>query len=594
MLTLGIHDGHTATACLFEDGRVIACISEERLNRKKAWAGFPAAAILKCLEITDHAPEDVEAVGVCSVMPQIGHSGYEAPGLHKRLFSHASRILPKALLQSDANIGRLHRLTPWLYRRRRAELTDSISSLGISTSKLSFFDHHLLHAATTYHSSWFKDEPTLILTLDGSGDAVCATVSVGREGSIERVDQIFNYNSVCELYTRVTEFLGMKPMSHEYKVMGMAPYASNHGFDKTLKFFQSFFEFDPSSSTRFVNRSGAWKWQILDKLDDELRRTRFDTVAGAVQVFFEEFILQWVRNAIRKTGVRNVALSGGGFMNVKLNYRISCLPEVERLFVFPSCGDESNPVGASILAALDAGFPNQEVDSLDMIYWGPSYTQADIVAAIQQHLQASAVQVSCHSDANQEVAKHLANGKIVGRLVGRMEWGARALGNRSIVADPRRQEVVHKLNKAIKMRDFWMPFAPAILDEFRDHYLKLRPDFPCPYMTVAPDTRPQAWADIPAGIHPFDKSTRAQILDPQHHRSFHDLVSRFSELTGVGGVLNTSFNLHGDPIVCTPDDAIYTFLNSGLDVLQLENYVICKQEEPRPARSNEAREQAVI
>jgi carbamoyltransferase len=157
-----------------------------------------------------------------------------------------------------------------------------------------------------------------------------------------------------------------------------------------------------------------------------------------------------------------------------------------------------------------------------------------------------------------------------------MEWGARALGNRSILADPRDQKVIHRLNKAIKMRDFWMPFAPAILIDYRDRYLELRSDFKCPFMTIAPDTKPKAWEDIPAGLHPFDKSARAQILDPENHPEFYGIVKKFEEITGVGGVLNTSYNLHGDPIVCSPEDAIHTFLNSELDILQMENYIIKK------------------
>ncbi len=576
MLTLGIHDGHTATACLFEDGRVIACISEERLNRQKEWAGFPAESIKRCLSIAGKSPEEIDAVGVCSLMPQIGHAGYESPGLHKRLFSHAARVLPKSLLQRAGNIDWLHRVAPILYRRRRSELRRSIADLGIRTQRITFYDHHLLHAATTYYTSWFKDEPTLVLTLDGSGDATCATVNVGRDGRIERKDQVFNYNSVCELYTRVTEHLGMKPMSHEYKVMGMAPYASRYGFEETLDVFRSYFQIDPSSPTRFVNNSGVWKWQMLSKFQHEIGRTRFDTVAGAVQEFFEEIVLDWVRNAIRRTGIGNVALSGGGFMNVKLNYRISCLPEVQRLFVFPSCGDESNPVGASILAALNAGFPHDAVEPLGMIDWGPSYTEDEIHDEIKRMLPGESVEMTYHDDPNQAVAELISEGNIVGRFVGRMEWGARALGNRSILADARRQEVIHRLNQAIKMRDFWMPFAPAILESHREKYINLRPDYPCPYMTIAPETKPIAWQEIPAGIHPFDKSTRSQVLDAAHHGSFHEMLKRYESITGIGGVLNTSFNLHGDPVVCSPRDAIYTFLNSGLDVLQLENFVVVR------------------
>ena len=263
-------------------------------------------------------------------------------------------------------------------------------------------------------------------------------------------------------------------------------------------------------------------------------------------------------------------------MNVKLNYLISKLPEVNSLFVFPSCGDDSNPIGAAILASFRKGFSAQNVKPLGMVYWGPSYAQNDIERAIEQDLSDTGFSIYKHDNVNQAIAEKLVEGKIVGRFTGRMEWGARALGNRSIVADPRNSQIIHKLNRAIKMRDFWMPFAPAVLENYRSEYFHLREDYRCPFMTIAPDTKPRAWNDIPAGLHPFDRSSRAQLLDSENHPSFHELVSNFERITGVGGVLNTSFNLHGDAIVCSPEDAIDTFLKSDLDVLQLEDYIVEK------------------
>jgi len=578
VLTLGVSDSHTATACLFEEGEVLACISEERLNRDKECAGFPRLAVAKCLEIAGKSPAEVDAVGVCSTMPQIGHAGYFQPAWYKKAFSYATRVLPASVLQDPANSGRIHQLGRVLFRSRRQGLRDDLRHAGVNTPNISFYDHHLLHAATGYYPSWLKARKSLVITLDGSGDAICATVNTAENGKITRLADVFNYNSVCEMYTRVTEYLGMKPMSHEYKVMGMAPYASGYGRDELMEKFRSYFDVSGSDPYRFRNTSGVWKWQFQKRFERDFKGARFDAVAGAVQEAFEEVVIEWVRNTIRASGVRDVVLSGGGFMNVKLNYRISQLPEVESLFIFPSCGDESNPIGACILAAIDQGMPAEQVQPLGMIDWGPEFSDREIEAAIASDVPADAgLSMSAHDDINHVIAGELAAGKIVARFTGRMEWGARALGNRSILADARSQQIVHKLNRAVKMRDFWMPFAPAILEEYRERYLVLRDDFDCPYMTIAPDTKPEAWDAIPAGLHPFDRSTRAQILDPQHHPGFHDLVSRYEEMTGVGGVLNTSFNLHGDPIVCSPTDAIYTFLNSELDVLQMENFMLSKE-----------------
>jgi carbamoyltransferase len=576
MLTLGVHDGHTATACLLEDGKVLACISEERLNREKEWSGFPRKAILKCLEISSRSAQEIDAVGICSNMPQIGHAHFQNPHTYKKVFSGFTKIVPSALLQSSINIKALNAIGKFMFKSRRDNLINSLSSLGINTEKKYFFEHHLLHAATAYYTNWYKNNRELVVTLDGSGDAVCATINIGENGNIKRVAQVFNYNSICEFYTRITQFLGMKPMSHEYKVMGMAPYAQKEKKEEILNIFRRYFEISKKDPLGFINTSDTWKWGFIRLLRKDLAEKRFDWIAGATQDLFEELILKWVKNAIKLTGVGNLSLSGGGFMNVKLNSLISELPEVDSLFVFPSCGDESNAIGASILAALKEGYPAGSINPLGMLYWGPSFKNSEIEKVIQERLSGKGLKISQPEQMNNTFAEKIASGKIGARFYGRMEWGARALGNRSIIADPRNQKIIHKLNQAIKMRDFWMPFAPTILAEYRNEYLLLREDYHCPFMTIAPDTKERAWKDIPAALHPFDKSARAQLVDASSNPSFYDLVSRFERITGVGGVLNTSFNLHGDPIVCSPDDAINTFLNSSLDLLQLEDFLIEK------------------
>jgi carbamoyltransferase len=577
MLTLGVHDGHTATACLMEDGKVLACVSEERLVREKEKSGFPEKAIRECLRLAERAPEEIQRVGICSLMPQIGAAGWRRPGWHKRAFGLAVKVLPKRLLQNPSNVNYVQGLSSRLFSARRKDLLARLDQMGISSSKAEFYEHHLCHAATTYYKNWNRNEKTLVITLDGSGDAVCATVNIGEGGRLKRISETFNYNSICDFYTYVTTYLGMKPMSHEYKVMGLAPYASNYGRSRVREVFQSYYQIDPDDPLQIINTSGAWKWQFYDRLRKDIGLARFDIVAGALQEVFEEVVIEWIKNAIRHTGIGDLALSGGGFMNVKLNSRIADLSEVSSLFIFPSCGDESNPLGAAILAALDGGLAPDSIEPLGMVYWGASYDNEAVEKAIDNLLAGKGMIVSREDDINACIAQRIADGKVVGRMVGRMEWGARALGNRSIIADPRQPQIIHKINKAIKMRDFWMPFAPAILESYRDKYVKLRKDYKSPFMTVAPETHEAAWEAIPAGLHPFDRTARCQIVDPVNHPSFHDLISKFEAITGVGGVLNTSFNLHGEAIVMTPEDAIHTFLNSDLDVLQMEDFIVEKQ-----------------
>ncbi len=260
-------------------------------------------------------------------------------------------------------------------------------------------------------------------------------------------------------------------------------------------------------------------------------------------------------------------------MNVKLNGKILELAEVESLFVFPSCGDESNAVGAAVLAALDRGFDYRQIAPLGMIDWGPEFDDSEVEEALAG-LPEDGFVVSRHDDIDAVVGRKVAEGKIVGRMAGRMEWGARSLGNRSILADPSSQKVIHRINKAIKMRDFWMPFAPAVLQEYRDRYLKLRPDYHCPFMTMACETTEEAYRDITAGLHPFDGTARPQVVDPENHPRFYRVIRSFCDATGIGGVLNTSFNLHGEPVVCGPEDAIHTLLESDLDAIQMESFLV--------------------
>ncbi len=575
MLTLGIHEGHTATACIFEDGRVLACISEERLNRDKEWEGFPKQAIAKCLEVTGKKPDEFDAIGFCSLMPQIGFRTYHRPLWTKRAFGYLARILPKRLLQRQANIDLVQKFGWWSSKKRRNWLVDEVRALGFQCP-YDFYEHHYLHASTAFYTNWYKRDKTLVITLDGSGDAVSGSINIGENGKLRRIAALFNYNSICEFYTKITEQLGMKPMSHEFKVMGMSPYADEKYRQELLDVFRGYYQIPEGRPLEIVNNSGYWKWQYFDLFRNVLFQKRFDNVAGAVQDVYEEVVLQWVRNAIAETGVTDLALSGGGFMNVKLNAKILDIPEVTSLFVFPSCGDESNPVGAAINAALDAGFDYEEIKPLDIVYWGPSYGDADVEKAIEQHLPSDGFEVSRHEDIDAYVGRKLAEGAIVGRMTGRMEWGARSLGNRSIVADPRSQHIIHRINKAIKMRDFWMPFAPAVLEDKADKYFRRDKAFHCPVMTMAFESKPQAEDEIIAGLHPFDGTARAQLVNENDHPAFYRMIKAFERESGVSGVLNTSFNLHGDAVVCTPEDAIKTLLQSDLDGIQVENHYISR------------------
>ncbi len=573
-VVLGIHDGHTATASLVKDGEIIASVSEERINRIKEWGGFPEKAIAEVLEISRLRPEDVDSVAVAGLIKPTVPEAFHKPYWWKRMFGAAASIVPKSILSSNRMVGPV--LSLLKRTRNRREIREKLKSMGIDAVPV-FYEHHLCHAGLAHYTCWHGAEENLILTCDGSGDAVSATVSIGRGERIERIASIFNYNSLGEFYTRLTQYLGMKPMSHEYKVMGLAPYAKEGYARKTYDAIKNFFYFPENEPLAFRNRSGCWKWGYIEKFKKLFPSNhRFDNIARAAQTLVENVLVRWVSNTMKETGIRNIVLSGGVFMNVKANLEIiSRVKGIENVFIFPSSGDESIAMGAALLE-----YARQErspkFTEMGPLYLGRSFSSMEIENEIEKRGVEKKYSVEKTKNPEKTLAETISEGKVAARFAGRMEWGARALGNRSIIADPRNPDIIRKINEAIKGRDFWMPFAPSILKERENDYLIKPMDIEAPYMVLAFQTKERARKDLRAALHPYDFTARPQVVMKDWNPGYHKLIREFEKLSGPGGILNTSFNLHGEPIVRSPEDAINTFENSGLDVLAMENYIIRK------------------
>jgi carbamoyltransferase len=306
-------------------------------------------------------------------------------------------------------------------------------------------------------------------------------------------------------------------------------------------------------------------------LHKELADQRFDNISAAVQEHFENLMVEWVRNAVEATGVHKVACSGGLFLNVKANKRLRELPVIDDIFFYPACDDGGMPVGAAL-----EGYVNLcrrdglkiDVPPLADLYYGMEHSNEEIDRLLNEAKMRAKPQYV--DDVDAEIGEMISKGKIVGRFSGRDEWGPRALGNRSILADPRNLTVIRRLNHAIKMRDFWMPFAPSTIEEDSSKYFK-----ECRaarYMIEAFDTTREA-NDIIAGLHPFDGTARPQTVN-EWNLGYRKLLLEFRSRTGVSGVLNTSFNLHGFPIVGTPELALFTLKNSALDAVAIGNWLV--------------------
>jgi carbamoyltransferase len=324
---------------------------------------------------------------------------------------------------------------------------------------------------------------------------------------------------------------------------------------------------------KFRNHTGRFGPAIRKYFHKKLAFQRFDNVSAACQLAFEEMVVQWTRNAIAATGIKRVTAAGGAFLNVKANKLIRELPEVEAFYAYPASDDGGTTVGAAILGYLHLCRQRGEAPQLNLsksMYLGLQFSEVELEGAAR----ASALPYKRMADPADELGQMLASGRIIGRFDGAEEIGPRSLGNRSILADPRDLRFIRKLNFAIKQRDFWMPFAASVLEEDKDRYIKDPTDWAF-YMIEAFDTTPEGAEMLVAGTHPYDRTIRPQIVNDLNP-AYRDLLRAFKARTGVGGILNTSFNLHGYPIVGTPEVALDTLKNSDLDAVALGPFLVTK------------------
>ncbi len=564
---LGIHDGHNAAAALLKDGRLVGALGEERLTGVKNQVGFPRRAIAELLGLEGLAPRDLTAVA-------LGSRFMHAP-------EYLEDIAPWYRVGLDQQ--RRDRLSGKDYNeavfeeRTKARLALAAEHLDGDVGKVEFVEHHLAHAATAYYGApWGWDRPVLVFTCDGAGDGLSATVSLGRQGRLERIDQTDRRGSLGKIYSRVTYLMGMKPWEHEYKLMGLAPYAGQRR-ELSRGVFERLMTFNDEAG-RFELQSELETNYCYFYLRDNLENHRFDEIAGGLQDYTEEMLAAWVSHFVRRTGINRIVCGGGVFMNVKANGRLARLPGVEAIFVCPSSGDESLAIGAAY-EAYHRRYTPAGKHPLETLYLGPAYDNSRAETALQEAGVTGTCRVEYVEDIDRLVGRLLAENKIVARFQGRMEWGARALGNRSILADGIDFQNVARINTMIKQRDFWMPFAPTILSDRAGDYLVQPDGLQADYMTFALASTARGRQDLAAAMHPADKTMRPQVLNRETNPRYEQVLRTYERATGRGGLLNTSFNLHGYPIVCTPADALRVFAESGLEHLALENWYVTKEKD---------------
>ena len=598
MKILSVYGSLPSTVSLIIDNKVISSVNEERFTRKKNDSIFPRNAINYCLKNSNIKSQDLDGVAIASLISPFDDNlvrrcdwsveDYlkEQVDIWKPFLVDKTDMVQKSLLEVfpekiDFNqfpadyANNIIKGSDRLAKHNVNKLKIMADYLKISHSKVKTIDHHKAHAYYSYYTSNMIGKRVLAFTADAMGDNLNATISIFDENGNWKRHYATNECGIARIYRYITLLLGMKPNEHEFKVMGLAPY----GKEKyAIKAYEVFAKTLKVSGTEFVwgiKPGDSYYW-----FKDQLEGVRFDSIAWGLQKWLEELLIKWTENSIKKFGIKNIIYSGGLAMNIKAMGKIAELDCVDNIFVGGSASDESLAISSGICMTEDMHIENNRVwnfkdfSRIQNLYLGPK-AEIDEEKKIINNLNEDYIFEEDVSSKN--VAKYMSQGKIIGRCVGRMEFGQRALGNRSILADPRDILIKEKINRAIKNRDFWMPFAPIILDKFANEYLINPKNLESPHMTIGFQTTELGYKKMIAACHPADKSARPQILVKHHNPELYELLEEFQKLTDCAAVLNTSFNLHGYPIVNTPSEAFYVFENSDLDILLLNNFLIKKK-----------------
>lgn len=564
MVNIGINEGINSSVVVEQNGEIVFAIQEERVNKVKNFMGFPHSALDFTINYLGLEKSDIESISFSNLRNTAIKTN------ESFLTSYNARADGNPL---DPEMVKFNSLP---YQEKNKIIEKELDKHSLGGIPIKRTHHHLNHAASAYFGMRKNShEPHLVLTLDGGGDTDCSHVYYACNSDLRLIANTPGGHSIGNIYTNVTHYLGMTPHEHEYKVMGLAAYTKNEN-KQLLNIFRSYLDLDPDNTLTFKRKIEESTSQIAMRIAKDFKRQRFDYISGALQAFTEELIIKWVKEAVRKTGIRNVVVAGGVFMNVKVNSLISSLSELEYFNVFPSCGDETLPFGSLWLNYSKKPETKGEDIKFKSFCLGPD-AGFDLPAA-KKAFEGKLFFTEVISP--EEIAANLlTQGNIVARCSKRMEFGARALGNRSILADPGNFDVTKKINKMIKQRDFFMPFAPSIRWENSDEYIKvphtLGKDSISPYMMIAFDTQDNR-SDFIAAIHLYDETTRAQIVTEEQYPEYHDLISRFHKKTNKSILLNTSFNLHGFPLVLGAMDAMEVMLKSSLEYLIINNTLVTK------------------
>lgn len=575
MFALGTSNGCNPAACLMVDGKLVAMAEEERFLRfKGGWSRFPVKASKFCLDFAGIDLDEVDYIAF----------GWDGDFYPWKMVSFLARKWVRytrlGTARSDVDKDVYANLFLCSAAHLRHQIIDTLRAAGFigKVPPIEFIPHHYAHAASVYYCSGF--DRSAILILDGSGEVDC-TSSFSGEGLSIIPNPRLHYtipNSLGWFYAGITEYLGFKPYNDEGKVMGLAPYGHSDEeiaakMDSVLSCGEGGYEIDPSFLMLGEHSYGKYfSDRMVELLGPPRAREsaldeRHENIAYAAQAALERAATALVDRLMDDLEVDTLCLAGGVCMNCKMNGVIMGNQRVKRIFVQPMSSDAGTALGAAL--ALSARLGEDPRFMFEHAYWGPSYSKDEIKKVLDEYK----LSYREEPEIERTVARFLADGKIVGWFQGRMEVGARALGNRSILADPRRAEMKDKLNKEVKHREAFRPFAPSMLDEAQGDFLQDAQR--SPFMIKAFRIKEEKESAIPAVVH-VDGTVRPQTVREEVNPRYWKLIKEFENITGVPVVLNTSFNVRGEPIICSPSEAVRCFYGTGMDALAIGDYLLTK------------------
>ena len=580
MIILGLNINHADTsACIIVNGKIIAAIEEERFVRIKHYAGLPINSIEFCLQKSELKLKDINFITV-NYSP--------TANFMQKTFYSIKNILSKSLLK------KIIKFKNKLFHTNELEKYLKENNF---TGKIINVEHHMSHIASSYYNSSFKQ--SVGLTIDGFGDFCSTQTFLCNDNKIENIKKVYFPHSLGILYQSITQFLGFKNYGDEYKVMGLASYGKPeyiNQFNELIKYDKKnlfllnldYFSHHTNSKFSYNFSDGIPKFpdlyskKIIDLLGnersptDKIEQRHFD-IAASLQLAFENILFLILNDLYDDTGIENLCLAGGCALNSKFNGLIKEKTPFKNIFIQPNAGDAGGAMGSALYFLQNKGVNKNKVeqDETNKCYLGTSYTNNFIEEKLIKNnklLKNYSFKKLNDKDLYTEVANRISNNQIIGWFKGRCEWGPRALGNRSILADPRNPNIKDILNAKIKLRESFRPFAPSVLEEFSNKYCDL--DYSSPYMLNVVKAKQLAKDLVPSVVH-VDNTCRVQTVSKADNFHFYNLISEFNRLTNVPIILNTSFN-ENEPIVLNPDHAFDCFERTSMDCLVLENWVITR------------------